>query len=68
MAQYKAREYRAITWYAMEYGLRLSLCQRPWVYYYDENDEMVSERLHEIVQAWDQHLKEEQRAKARQQP
>lgn len=66
MATYKASEYRAITWYAQEEGLRLSLCQRPYVYYQDSDGEIIRERLSDVFDAWESHKKAEARIKARQ--
>lgn len=66
MAKYNAREYRAITWYAQDEGLKLTLCQRPMVYYLDEEGEEIEVRLSDVVQSWEAHLRVERRNKARQ--
>lgn len=57
-----AFEYKAIAYYAQKHGLRLSLCQKPWIYF-DNAGETERYKIGDIVETYEQDIKEDNQQK-----
>lgn len=62
---FSVKEYRAIQYYAVQHGYKLSLCSKPWVHYDKPDDDQVRVRIREIMREYDQHMKDEARHRQR---